>query len=112
MSSFRKGARTALSRIPELAEDAETEIPDAMGALLFEVLEEVRGLEHRIADIEGELQRYATSESDARHLMQVPGVGLPTATAMVAAVPDPSLFRSARPLHRGWGLHPGMLAAA
>ena len=36
-----QGARTALSRIPELVEDAETEIPHAMRTLLFEVLEEV-----------------------------------------------------------------------
>lgn len=101
-----QGARTALSRIPELVEDAEAEIPGTMRALLFEVLAEVRDLERRIAGIERELQRYSSPESDARHLMQVPGVGLLTATAMVAAVPDPSLFRSARHFASWLGLTP------
>ena len=101
-----QGARTALSRIPELVEDAEAEIPGSMRTLLFEVLAEVRELEQRIAGIERELQRYARPESDARHLMQVPGVGLLTATAMVAAVPDPSLFRNARHFASWLGLTP------
>ena len=89
-----------------MVEDAEADIPDAMRALLFEVLAEVRELERRIAKIERELQRYAAPETDARHLMQVPGVGLLTATAMVAAVPDPSLFRSARHFASWLGLTP------
>ena len=101
-----QGARTALARIPELIEDAEAEIPDTMRALLFEVLAEVRDLEQRLAGIERELQRYACPESDARHLMQVPGVGLLTATTMVAAVPDPSLFRNARHFASWLGLTP------
>lgn len=101
-----QGARAALSRIPELVEDAEVEIPASMRAMLFEVLDEVRGLEQRIAELERELKRHAGNESDASHLMQVPGVGLLTATAMVAAVPDPSLFRSARHFASWLGLTP------
>ena len=50
-----QGASTTLSRTPELVEDIETEVPDAMRGLLFEVLEELRGLERRIAGIELDL---------------------------------------------------------
>ena len=50
-----QGATTALSRTPELVEDAETEVPDAVRALLFEVLAQVQDLEWRIAALEREL---------------------------------------------------------
>jgi transposase len=46
--------------------------------------------------LERQIRQAAAADDDARRLMQVPGVGPIIASAVVAKVPDPSLFRSGR----------------
>lgn len=71
------------------------------------LVEEIRLLEQRIADLEKELTALARQSPACKTLMSVPGVGLLTATAMVAATSgDVSHFKDARHFSSWFGLTP------
>jgi transposase len=59
-------------------------------------------LEERIAGLEQQLQHLFRHHEVCQRLAQVEGIGLLTATTMVAAVGDAELFRNGRELTAGW----------
>ncbi len=63
-------------------------------------------LEARAESIRRELARLAEHMPDAKHLMTVPGIGVLTATALVAFVGHPARFRSGRRFAASLGLTP------
>ena len=87
------GARTAMTRIPALLDDTTSSLPALVRTSLAMVLEEVRALEARVAQIDQQLGRIAREQPIARRLQQVPGVGVITATALMGAVGDIHAFR-------------------
>jgi len=80
------GARTALKRIPALLEDATIALPELVRQTVWVVLQEARDLEVRIATIDQQLVRLVREHAVARRLVQIPGVGVITATALIGAV--------------------------
>jgi transposase len=68
------GARTALTRIPALIEDATVVLPDPVRHVVWLLLEEVRILEARIAGVDQQLARVAREHPIARRLQQVPAL--------------------------------------
>jgi transposase len=100
------GARTALTRIPALIEDATSALPDVIRHLLWLLLEEVRVLEARIGHVDQQLTRVAHEHPIARRLQQVPGVGVLTATAFVGTVNHIHAFRRGRHFASWLGLTP------
>ena len=71
------GARTAMRRIPALLDDTTSSLPALVRASLAMVLEEVRALEARVAQIDQQLGRISREQPIALRLQQVPGVGRP-----------------------------------
>lgn len=69
-------------------------------------LEEIRLLEARIDGLEKELAALARQSEACQALLSVPGIGLLTSTAMVAAVGDPRGFASGRRYASFFGLTP------
>lgn len=69
-------------------------------------LEETRLLEARIESLEHELAAIARQSEPCKVLASVPGIGLLTSTAMVAAVGDPHSFGSGRRYSSFFGLTP------
>jgi transposase len=100
------GARTALTRIPALLDDAAAPLPSLVCATLALLLEEVRALEVRIATIDQQLARVAREHPTARRLQEVPGVGVLTSTALVGAVGHIHAFRRGRQFASWLGLTP------
>jgi transposase len=100
------GARTALTRIPALLEDATLALPDVVRQTIAAVLEEVRDLETRLTAIHQQLARVVRDHPVARRLHQIPGVGVITATALVAAIGHIHAFRRARHFASWLGLTP------
>jgi transposase len=100
------GARTAMRRIPALLDDTTSSLPALVRASLAMVLEEVRALEARVAQIDQQLGRIAREQPIARRLQQVPGVGVITATALMGAVGDIHAFRRGRQFASWLGLTP------
>jgi transposase len=100
------GARTALTRVPAVLEDATVALPDVVRATVAWLLEEVRALEGRLTRIDEHLARIAREHPQARRLQQVPGVGVLTSTALIGAVGHIHAFRRGRQFASWLGLTP------
>ncbi|MEZ5512237.1 MAG: IS110 family transposase, partial [Steroidobacteraceae bacterium] len=101
------GARVGVEQVARLLADPATAIPALLRTTLRAVLEEIRLLELRIAELERELGQLAQHSPACVTLLSVPGVGLLTATAMVAATGgDVAHFQDARHFASWFGLTP------
>jgi transposase len=59
-----------------------------------------------IREQEKRLREFASKHPRCKALLKIPGVGLITATALVASIPDPSVFKNGRALSAWLGLVP------
>ena len=100
------GAAKGLAQIARLLADEYSAIPAMLRAPMRLALEEIRLMEARIDALERELAAMARQSEACQALASVPGIGLLTSTAMVAAVGDPRTFRSARHYASFFGLTP------
>lgn len=101
------GARTGIEAVARVLADPHTAIPELIRATARQLLEEIRLLEARIAQLERELAQTARLSPACTTLLSVPGIGLLTATAMVAATSgDVSHFKDARHFASWFGLTP------
>jgi transposase len=90
------GADHVIPHVWAAIEDADSAVPDALRLLLAEACQEIRDLERRIKDCERQLAALAKQMPDVQRLLTIPGIGLVTATALVAFVGDIRRFPSAR----------------
>jgi transposase len=100
------GASKVVPVVLELIEDADSALPDALRQCFHEVCLEIRDYEKRISGIEGQLRAFSKQMPTVVLLLTIPGVGLLTATALVALVGDIQRFRSARHFASFLGLTP------
>lgn len=98
------GARNVRPRVVEILGSGR--IAQSMEMLLAAVLAETRQLDELIAEAELQLKVLAGEMESVKALQTIPGVGLLTATALVASVGEPSRFRSGRCLSSFIGLVP------
>jgi transposase len=99
-----QGKVSELLRLIEAA--ADDAIPARMRGQLRHLVELLRDLHHRLAEIDRELGELAREHPMARRLATIPGVGPVTATALVVAIGDIGRFRSGRHLAAYLGLVP------
>ncbi len=101
------GARTGIEVVSRVLADPQTTVPELIRGAARLLVEEIRLLEARIAQIERELAQAACLSPACTTLLSVPGIGLLTATAMVAATcGDVSHFKDARHFASWFGLTP------
>lgn len=100
------GARRVVVAVRALVEDAVSPVPPALHGALTEAADEIRELEQRIAESERQLERLAEELPVVAQLRSIPGIGLLTSTALVAAVGDILRFPSGRHLASWLGLTP------
>jgi transposase len=100
------GGRTVVGRVAALIGDQDAPLPDVLRQALALVLDEVRSLEARLAQIDQQLAHVAATHPVAQRLQQVPGVGVLTATALVGAVSHIHAFRRGRDFASWLGLTP------
>jgi len=101
-----KGIACIRKVIPEILGDAENNLTSIFRELLSELYEEMVHLDERIDTLEKKLQSISLQNKDCQRLLTIPGVGLLTATAMVAAVSDIKAFKNGRELAAWLGLVP------
>jgi transposase len=90
------GAQHGVPQVQALVEDAEAPIPSALRATLVALADEIRAVEVQMAAVECQLAALARQMPLVTLLQTVPGVGVITATALVAMVGDVRRFRSGR----------------
>ena len=101
-----KGAAALLRRLSEVLEDAENELPMDGRALFGELGDEIRRLNERVGMFEAQLRATAQRTPACQRLMSIPGIGMLTATALIASVGDAAEFRNGRQLAAWLGIVP------
>lgn len=105
--AIAQGARVGLEQIARVLAEPNSAIPDLIRETMKLLVEEIRLLEARVGQLERELTQSARQSSACTTLLSIPGVGLLTATAMVAATSgNVGHFRDARHFAAWFGLTP------
>lgn len=100
------GAREVIPAVWAQIEDADSEIPAALRWVFAEACQEIRDIEARIKKVDHELESLAEQTPAVIWLRTIPGIGLITATALVAFIGDIRRFPSGRKLGSDLGLTP------
>jgi transposase len=101
-----QGRRKVERLLPEILEDERNGLGPRLRRLIADMREEWRGIDRRISDFDHELTERARAEETTRRLMRIPGIGVLTATALVAAVGNARTFTRGRDLAAWLGLVP------
>lgn len=101
-----KGIDKLRRLLPGLLADDTSELTSTARRLVEDLVAELIDLDGRIKAHEDELARIIKQSSACRRLLDVAGVGPLTATAFVAACPDPAHFRNGRHFAAYVGLVP------
>jgi transposase len=99
-----------ISRLPDLLATATStpvcELPDLARECIELLLVQIEDLQHRVSMVERAITEWHRKSEISRRLETVPGVGVISASAIAALVPDASNFRSARQFAAWIGLTP------
>ena len=95
--------REALQRLEDLPGWANTVIGD--------LLSEISRLDERVAQYDHHIASLARTDEAAQRLMQLPGVGPTTATALVSTIGNGHDFKCGRQLSAWLGLVPGQYSS-
>jgi len=100
------GASHVVPALWALLEEPASAVPGLLRPALAEVAREVREIEQRLQAVERQLETVAAETLLVRQLQTIPGIGLLTATALIASVGDVQRFPSARHFASYLGLTP------
>lgn len=105
--TIAQGSRTGVEQISRVLADPSSKVPLLIRGTMKLLVDEIRLLEARIAQLERELTELARQSSACTTLLSIPGIGLLTATAMVAATSgEVTHFKDARHFASWLGLTP------
>jgi transposase len=93
-------------QLPLILEDAENGLPALAREVLARLLEQFRELDQGIGQYDCKIRELAKQIEPSRRLLQVESIGPMTATAIVASMGDPHVFKSGRNYAASLGLAP------
>lgn len=101
-----KGVARLGRELPGILEDAENGLPTLARSVLSGLLEQFHGFDERVRSYDHQFRALADASEPARRLMQVESIGPQTATALVASIGDPHVFRCGRSFAASLGITP------
>jgi len=101
-----QGRQQGVERIPSELDKLEAVLPAMVIETIRSQLKRIEALDQDIAQIERHLAAWKKDDKAAKRLMDIPGVGLLTATAAVATIGDARAFKSGREFAAFAGLVP------
>jgi len=110
--SLPVGVKVLSTRLPELLEDAENELPMLTRQLLDTLKQSHDAFNDKIKQLEIELQSWHRQSDVSQQLETIPGVGVLSATALAATIGDVTNFKNARQLAAYLGLVPRQHSSA
>ena len=90
----------------------QNSLPALARVALHRLIDRLEAVGAEIRKAEKEILAWCRDDAVSRRLMTIPGIGPISASAIAAAVPDASLFRSGRQLRRGSASRHAPIAAA
>jgi transposase len=103
---MRQGVSTVRNRLPELIADETNELSPIMRRNLSSLYESLYFLDNRILEQEKILKEIVRENEACKRLMQVPGIGLLTATILLSVAGAASNFKNGREFAAYLGLVP------
>lgn len=100
------GMRQVRAGVPELLEDGERNLPPLFRKLLSRLYEHLRELDEQVAVLDRDIEAWHQTNEDSQRVAQVPGIGVLTATALVASIGEAKSFKNGRQLAAWLGLVP------
>jgi transposase len=101
-----EGRHWCVKRLPEAFASLEGRIPGMAIEAMRDQFQLIVQLSERVDAIESKLDAFKRSDDRCERLLQIPGVGLLTATSVVAAVGDAKEFRTGREFAAWLGVVP------
>jgi transposase len=101
-----QGARRTVELIERLRETDGALLPDLARSALRVLTDQLAALAIQIHRLERSLLAWHRQDQASQRLATIPGIGIITASALSAAVTDPSIFRSGREFAAFLGLVP------
>ena len=101
-----KGIAHIATRVPEVLEDGENELPGSFRLLIQRLVDHLKELDRQEGELELEIKRWHRENDDSRKLADIPGVGPMTASAVVATVGDARNFKNGRQMSAWLGIVP------
>jgi transposase len=101
-----KGVARLRRELPQILEDAENGVPYLGRTVLAGLLEQLRDLDERIGAFDRKIREIAGASEPAQRLMRIEAIGPQTATALVASIGDPHVFKSGRNFAASLGIIP------
>jgi transposase len=101
-----QGARRVTELVERLHQTEGSSLPNLVRSALLMLAGQLDALAAQIRALERRLLAWHRQDQASQRLSTIPGVGIITATALSAAVTDPSIFRSGREFAAFLGLVP------
>ena len=101
-----KSPATLRKAIPELLEDADNGLSFDFRQLLSELYDDLVAIDKRVAELTQRIERTVRTSEEGKRLLEIPGIGPLTASALVATVGDARQFRNGRQMAAFLGLVP------
>jgi transposase len=101
-----KGAARLRRELPGILEDAENGLPLLAREILARLLEQFHDFDTRVTVYDRQIRALAAASEPARRLMRVEAIGPQTATALVASMGDPHVFKNGRSYAASLGITP------
>ena len=107
-----QGRSRASTLIKLVDDETDLRLPPLARRALTSLVEQIRAIQEQIKGLEKELTAWHRSNDDSQRLETIPGIGLITATALVATIGDASQFRSPRQFAAWLGFVPTQRSSA
>ena len=101
-----KGVARLRRELPGILEDAENGLPALAREVLAGLLEQFHDFDTRVTAYDRQIRVLAEASEPARRLMRMEAIGPQTATALVASMGDPHVFKSGRSYAASLGITP------
>jgi len=101
-----QGPCKVVELVTRLRDGDDLDVPDLARSALMALAAQLDSIANQVRSIERHLKAWHRESATSQRLETIPGVGLITATALAASVPDPSVFKSGRQFAAWLGLVP------
>lgn len=101
-----QGAGNVKSSLCNAIASSENEFTPLTRAFMGQLYDELVDIEARLKDVNRKINQLCRQNENCQRMLTIPGIGELTATAIVAAVPNPKEFRNGRHMSAWLGLVP------
>jgi transposase len=101
-----QGIMNVRKRVPEVVENASSELPAAFRHLVDRMLDHLKELDRQVGELEAQIKAWHRSSELSQKLEKIPGIGPLGASALVASIADARSFDNGRQVSAWIGVVP------